>query len=213
MKKSLSKYIPVADAITKIFQPHVEVVIHDIESDLIDYIANPYSGRKVGDSSLLGLFEKNLEEFPHGTDVEGPYENAGTKGQRIRSISSALKDDQGKVIGMMCMNVDFSVMEASLDVLEAFLKPINVEAPPKILFQNDWRDNIKLEIRTFIVEHNISLDKIGSMHRKKLIRRLEDKGLFYARKSVEQLATILGISRATAYNDLRQVRKENKKGS
>ncbi len=213
MKEGLSKYIPVAEAIAKLFQPHVEVVIHDIESDLIHFIANPYSGRKVGDSSLLGLFEKNLEEFPHGKDVEGPYENAGNQGQRIRSISSALKDEQGNVIGMMCINVDFSVMEASLDALETFLRPINVNAPPKILFQNDWKDNIKLEIRSFLVEHNISLDKIGPMHRKKLIRIIEDKGLFYARKSVEQLATILGISRATAYNDLRQVRKENKNGS
>jgi predicted transcriptional regulator YheO len=213
MKESLSKYIPVAEAISKIFKPHVEVVIHNIESDLIEYIANPYSGRKVGDSSLLGLFEKKNEKFPHGIDVEGPYENAGNQGQRIRSISSALKDDQGKVVGIMCINVDFSVMEASLDVLETFLKPLNVEAPPRILFQNDWRDNIKLEIRTFLVEHNIGLDKIEAKYRKKLIRRLEDKGLFYARKSIEQLAIILGISRATAYNDLRQVRKEIKSES
>jgi len=213
MKESLAKYIPVAEAIAKIFQPHVEVVIHDIERDLVDYIANPYSGRKVGDSSLLGPFEKKLKEFPYAMDLEGPYENAGSQGQRLRSISAALKDDQGKVIGMMCINVDFSVMEASLDVLEMFLKPINVEAPPKILFQNDWRDNIKLEIRTFLVECNISLDKIGSTDRKKLIRRLEDKGLFYARKSIEQLASILGISRATAYNNLRQIRKEIKNES
>jgi hypothetical protein len=36
MKESLAKYRPVAEAIAKIFQPHVEVVIHDIESDRVD---------------------------------------------------------------------------------------------------------------------------------------------------------------------------------
>jgi D-arginine utilization repressor len=210
MKESLSRYIPIADAIAKIFQPHVEVVIHDIESDLIAYIANPYSGRKAGDSSFMGSLEKDSEGFPHGKDTEGPYENAGNQGQRIRSVSAALKNHQGKVLGIMCINLDFSAMEASLDVLETFLRPVDVEAPPKVLFQNDWRDLIKLEIQTFLIEKNISFDKIGSAHRKDLIKRMEDKRLFYARKSVEQLASLLGISRATAYKDLRLIRKKNK---
>ncbi len=213
MKESLTRYIPIADAVAKIFQPHVEVVIHDIENDLIAYIANPYSGRQAGDPSLLGPFDKDSDGFPQGADIEGPYENAGNKGQRIRSISAVLKDHQGKVVGIMCTNLDFSAMEASLDVLETFLRPVDVETPPKVLFQNDWRDLIKLEIRTFLIENNLSFDKIDSAYRKNLIKRLEGKRLFYARKSVEQLAAILGISRATAYKDLRQVRKEENAGT
>ena len=42
-----------------------------------------------------------------------------------------------------------------------------------------------------------------------LIKRIEDKGLLYARKSAEQLATLLGVSRATIYNDLKQIRKNS----
>lgn len=209
MKDSLAKYVPIADAVARIFQPHVEVVLHDIETDKIAYIANPYSGRKEGDLSLLSLFDNTSCDFPYGADVEGPYENAGNKGQRIRSISAALKDDQGNVIGMMCTNLDFSALEAGLDILENFIRPIDAKAPPKILFQNDWRDNIRLEIRMYLTENNLSFDNIDAGHRKSLIKRLEEKGLFYARKSVEQLAGLLNISRATAYKDLKQIRKEN----
>lgn len=208
MQESLSRYIPVADAVARIFKPHVEVVIHDIQKDVVFYIANPYSNREPGERSLLGLNEIKSNGFPFTQDVEGPYENAGNQGQRIRSISSVLKDEQGCVIGMMCINVDFSLMESSLDVLENFLRPVDAKAPPEILFQNDWRDNIKLEIRTFLLENNITFDKINTAYRKALIQKLEEKRLFYARKSVEEVAKLLGISRATAYKDLRAIRQK-----
>jgi predicted transcriptional regulator YheO len=212
VKDKFSKYIPIADAIALLFQPYAEVVIHDTASDTVAYIANPFSGRKIGDASLLGPLEENPEGFPYGFAIEGPYENAGNKGQRIRSISIALEDDQGGIIGIMCTNADFSVMEASLDVLENFLRPRDLDAPPKVLFQNDWKDNIKLEIRTFLTENKIRFDKINSAHRKSLVERLEGNKRFYARKSIEQLADILGVSRATVYNDLRLIRKDNTKG-
>jgi predicted transcriptional regulator YheO len=212
VKDWIARYVPVADAITQLFQPHVEVVIHDIESDSIVYITNPYSGRKIGDASLLGPLEKESKEFPYGNAVEGPYDNAGNRGQRIRSVSAALEDNEGTVVGIMCTNADFSILEASLDVLELFLRPIGLEAPPKVLFQNDWRDNIKLEIRSFLVDNNISFDKIDPTHRKRLIKNLEAKSLFYARKSVEQLASLLGVSRATIYKDLKMIRKNNNGG-
>ena len=58
MKNGLSKYIPIADAIAMLLHPYAEVVIHDILKDIIVHIANPYSKRKVGDSSYLGLNHK-----------------------------------------------------------------------------------------------------------------------------------------------------------
>ena len=210
MKDWLTRYIPIADAIALLFHPYIEVVIHDIESDTIAYIANSYSNRKIGDASQLGPFGKGHNGFPYEVAVEGPYENAGNRGQRVRSISSALKDNDGKVVGIMCTNADFSIMEASLSVLENFLRPMSLDTPPKVLFQNAWKDNIKLEIRSFLVDNDISFDKIDSTHRKSLVKKLEDQSLFYARKSVDQLADILGVSRATIYKDLKLIRKNDK---
>ena len=210
MKDWLTRYIPIADAIALLFHPYIEVVIHDIESDTIAYIVNSYSNRKIGDVSQLGPFGKGPNEFPYGVPVEGPYENAGNRGQRLRSISSALKDNDGKVVGIMCTNADFSIMETSLNVLENFLRPMSLDAPPKVLFQNAWKDNIKLEIRSFLVDNDISFDKIDSTHRKALVKKLEGQSLFYARKSVDQLADILSVSRATIYKDLKLIRKNDK---
>ena len=202
----LSSFTSIATAVAKLFHPSVEVVIHDICTDTVFYIANPTSDRKVGDVSLLGIDSKQLDDRDA---VIGPYEKAGEKGQRVRSITSVLRDDRGDVIGLLCINLDYSNYEPALDLLESLIRPVQTEKHPEFLFQNDWRDLLKIEVRSFITQRNLLLEKLQPSDRKDLISHLDEKRLFYAKKSVEQLATILGVSRATAYKDLRSVRKKN----
>ena len=202
----LSSFIPIAAAVAKLFHPSVEVVIHDVRADTVFYIANPTSDRKVGDVSLLGVGSKDLDDRDA---VIGPYEKAGEKGQRVRSITSVLRDDRGDIIGLLCINLDYSSYEPALDLLESLIRPVQTEKHPEFLFQNDWRDLLKIEVRSFITQKNLLLEKLQPSDRKNLISHLDGKRLFYAKKSVEQLATILGVSRATAYKDLRSVRKNN----
>lgn len=201
----LNRYIPVADAIAQLFRPVAEVVIHDIAGDAVFYIANPVSGRQPGDRSLLKLAGRDLDnEGP----VIGPYEKAGDKGQRIRAITAVLRDEGDDAVGLLCINLDYSAHEHALDLLESLIRPPQESDHPEILFRNDWRDQIKLEIRAFLSDSGGTPDRLTPDIRKQLMARLEGKGLFYAKKSVEQVAAILGVSRATAYNDLNAVRKE-----
>ncbi|MCP4721428.1 MAG: hypothetical protein GY860_18385 [Desulfobacteraceae bacterium] len=200
----LARYKPIADAITRLFHPCAEVVIHEIAIDEVYYIANPISGRKPGDISLLKLSAQDLD--PKDT-VIGPYEKAGEKGQRIRSITSVLQDSQGTALGLMCINLDYSVYEPALDLLEGLLRPREIQEHPEILFQNDWRDQIKIEIRSFLTAKNLGLESLTADMRKSMMAHLDTKGLFYAKKSIEQIAAILGVSRATAYKDLQEIRK------
>lgn len=206
MNHPLTKFKPVADAISLLFHPNLEVVIHDIIKDEVFYIANAFSGRQPGDVSLLKLTNADLEtEKP----VIGPYEKAGEKGERIRSVTAVLKDTSGKAIGLMCINLDFSRYEPALEMFETLIRPATKENHPEILFQNDWRDQIKIEIRSFCTDQDISLFEMKPMNRRKLMARLDAKGLFYAKKSLEQVAGMLNISRATAYNDLNAARKQS----
>ncbi len=202
-KHPLLRYTSIADAITKLFHPAVEVVIHEINTDTVFYIANPISGRKPGDVSLLGMGSHDLEG--QGTII-GPYEKAGEKGQRLRSITAVLHDGKGVAIGLLCVNLDYSVYEPALDLLESLIRPPQTEKHPEFLFQNDWRDQIKLEVRSFCTKNSLSLKKLPAADRKNLIAHLDEKGLFYAKKSIEQLAALLGVSRATAYKDLNIIR-------
>ncbi len=212
MKDTLSKYIPVADAFAMLLQPYAEVVIHDVTRDVIGHIANPFSKRRVGDSSYLGLGGDQFD-FGFETNVLGPYEKEGEDGQRIRSITAVLRDDEAQPIGILCINLDFSpvetAFESAFEVLNQLIRPGQVEARPEIIFREEWRELIKLEIRAFRLEKGLTQDSMNAQDRRELLRRLDEKRLFYARKSVEQVASYLMISRATAYKDLNEIRKEN----
>ncbi len=200
----LSIYIPVANAVAELFHPNAEVVIHEISTDRVYHVANPFSGRKAGDVSLLKLSSEDLERE---ASIIGPYEKAGEKGQTIRSVTAMLRDNSGKVQGLMCINMDYSRYEPALDLLEALIRPRQRQPHPEILFRNDWRDQIKLEIRDFLNANQLALKSLNPSSRRQLMSRLENKGLFYAKKSIEQVAAILGVSRATSYSDLQAIRK------
>ena len=208
MESKLSRYISIADALAKLFHPHAEVVIHDIEDDAIFYIANSYSGREKGDSSNLKI---NAQDFNLDEDVIGPYEKFGSKGQRIRSITSVLKDNKGNPSGLMCINLDFSILESSLSVVKDFFHPPKLESRPEILFRNEWLEVIQLAIRSYLKKQAQTIESLNAKGRKALLAHLDEKGLFYARKSAEQVAVHLGISRATIYKDLSEIKKKKKK--
>lgn len=107
MHNNLSCYKHIADAITTLFHPHVEVVIHDLKNDVIFYISNPFSGREAGDPS--NLKENDTSDFNLDKNVIGPYEKTGAKGERIRSITAVLRDSTENPEGILCINIDFSV--------------------------------------------------------------------------------------------------------
>lgn len=212
MENTLSKYKPIADAIAMLFQPYAEVVIHDIIKDIIVHIANPYSKRRVGDSSYLGL-DGDESDFGLEKNVLGPYEKEGEDGQRIRSITAVLRNNEAQPIGILCINLDFSPLEtafeSAFEVLNGLIRPTEIEARPENIFREEWRELIKLEIRAFRLEKGLTQDSMNAKERRELMRRLDQKRLFYARKSVEQVASYLMISRATAYKDLNEIRKGN----
>ena len=214
MENILSNYVPVADAIAKLMHPYAEVVIHDIEQDTIVYMANPYSNRQVGDKSFLGLNHKE-PDFGIKKNVLGPYEKQSEEGQRIRSITAVLRNSEARAVGILCINLDFAPLEtafeSALEVLNGLIRPAETEARPEIIFREEWRELIKLEIRAFRLENGITKDSMHATQRRELMQRIDQKQLFYARKSVEQVAKFLKISRATAYKDLNEIRKGNPK--
>ncbi len=214
MESTLSSYKPVADAIAKLLHPYAEVVIHDIEMDTIVHIANPYSKREIGDTSYLGLVS-DPTDYVLEQNVLGPYEKTGDDGQRIRSITAVLRNEAAKPIGILCINLDFSALETAFDsafeALNGLIRPPNIEARPEVIFREEWQERIKLEIRAFRREKGRTQEPLNTKERRELMRRIDQKRLFYARKSVEQVASLLKISRATAYKDLNQIRKNNNK--
>lgn len=206
MTDSFAPHKPVAAAIAALLHPHAEVVIHDLGKDRIVDIWNAYSNRKAGDPSLLG----DDRELMVDQDVYGPYEKANFDGARQKSVSAALRDPKGKIIGLLCINIDVSAFEAARELLERFT---SVAKPrPEALFRNDWREQINLALSDFLERRRKALKALDRDDKIDLIEELDRAGLFHARHAANHVADALNLSRATIYNLLRDARAKSQPG-
>lgn len=194
--------LPACEAFATLLAPHAEVVLHDIESDSIVQVWNGFSGRGPGDSSLL---DELLSEFAADQFVLGPYGKVTADGRRLTSISAAVRDGDGKVRGLLCVNIDRSPLDHVLNMLTTMAMH-DVGPRPAALFDRDWREQIALTVDEWCTEHRISRSALTRAHRLELVAALDRADLFATRNAAVHAAQALGVSRATVYSLLREVR-------
>jgi len=193
-------FLPVGAAISALLHPHAEVVIHDVRHDRIVAIWNAFSKRRVSDPSLLG----DDEELTTDRDVYGPYEKANWNGERLKSVTAALRNDAGERIGILCINLDVARFDAAIALLQSL-----VTAPgprPEPLFRHDFREAINMTVAEFLTSRNISMLAMSKTDRVELVAFLAGKGLFETRGAAVHAAAALGVSRATIYSWLKVAR-------
>ena len=196
----LSAFVPVADAIALVFRPHAEVVLHDLAADTIVHIANPFSGRCAGDSSLT----ETAGIAPGGPAVIGPYAKRNHDGRPLKSITAVLPDGEGRPVGLLCINVDVSVFEAVATAARGFLD--FGAARPVALLDADWREYANALVGDYLHQRGKRLSALSVGEREDLVRLLDARGFFEMRNAAPHMARILGVSRATLYATLKAVR-------
>jgi predicted transcriptional regulator YheO len=198
----------IAAGLRRLFAPICEVIIHDFADfeHSIVYVEGNITNRRVGDAAtdlLLarvgqGQTDENL--YNYITDLPG--------GRTIKSCTIFLRDPEGIAYGAFCVNVDIT---AFVDLHKAMSSFVIAEDP------NDSAEGVPKDIEETI--HVIVTDTLRNngqtpahMTREakiELIGRLAEKGVFQVKKSVPMLADLLGLSRATVYNYLREARLAN----
>ena len=192
----LELHRPVIDGVVVLFGPWVEVVAHDVARDEIVEIWNPTSGREVGDRSLLGDGGVAVAE---GTMV-GPYAKVGTRGEPVSSVSISIADGAG----LICINFDRSPVLDAAELLKALARPSVPQPGP--LFEFDWREQISTIVQEWCTQNTARPQGLTVTERREVVGVLQDKGLFEARHAVQHAARAIGVSRATIYADLREIR-------
>ena len=181
----------VAEAISTLFHPHVEVALHDLSSGRIVRLWNPISGRRPGDESLI---EPDFQTHGPSESVIGPYEQVDIRGHRTTSVSVTV--DEGR--RLLCINFDRSALDGAIGVLMS-LAAAHVERPAE-LFARDWRVRINESIADWCASRNLVARDLDKAARGELVKHLDHEGLFETRNAAEHVAAALGVSRATVYN-------------
>ncbi|ARG97514.1 helix-turn-helix transcriptional regulator [Legionella micdadei] len=198
MKKAIKAFLPTAEAIQKLLHPYAEVVVHDIKLNQIVAIFHPVSKRKVGDSSLFS----REEEMAMLEDCIGPYEKMGWDGRKLKSVSSIIRDDKNKPVGMLCINLDVSQLDKINRFISAFVDSEKFSPQPAPLFQDDWQERINKYVHIYLKEHHLTLESLARSEKKELIKHLHRIGAFTGKNAASYIAQIIGVSRATIYNYL-----------
>ena len=188
----LSNYIPICDAIVRLMDPLVEIVIHDIAQDIIIYINGKLSNRKIGDPSLLdpeGL----------GSIDQIVYPKVNFDGRLVKSISVILEDKY-----LLCINCDISIFNKMQELSGVFLQMSN---QPQSLFTNDWQEKLHVSIHSFLQNHNLSFDHLSQNDKKALAKHLFDLGAFHEKNAANYVAKVLRLGRATVFKYLKELRK------
>ncbi len=203
MKNELKNAIPMAEAFARLLHPFAEVVIHDLEKDQIAAIYNPFSKRKVGDSSFLERWDFSID--PKET-VIGPYEKLNFDGRKLKSISVVLRSQKGEAEGFLCVNIDTSVFEQYQQTLNLFLDNYDrsLTSEKETLFKDDLYEQINHFVQEYCRINKITLDHLSREQKQSIITSLRKKGAFQGKNATNYVARVLGISRATVYNYLKE---------
>ena len=200
----LDNYRTIADAIATLFFPHAEVVLHDVRTQKVDYIANNISKRVIGDDAAL-------EDMLSGEVDErtiGPYEKLNWDGQKIRSVSSVLRDTSGTPIAVLCINLNISLFETAKQALDLFLSSSKLVPQPDALFRDDWQERINTFLHSWLRQRQLGLNLLTREHKRELVEALHAEGAFKGKSAANYVANVLNMGRATVYKHLKEIKGE-----
>ncbi|MCA0356972.1 MAG: PAS domain-containing protein [Proteobacteria bacterium] len=200
---SLEPHFAVAQGIAALFAPFVEVVVHDLASESVAHIANPMSRRAPGDPSQLDDVRFSADQH-----LIGPYEKTNWDGRRMKSISIVLREGDA-AIGLLCINIDVSAFDQVRRALDGFLGSPPRDENVRALFVHDWHERINGFVTQWCADRKLRISDIDRRDRRELIEGLQAMGAFEARRAPAYVARILGVSRATIYNELSALRQDS----
>jgi len=196
----LSLHIRIADALKLMFPNDLEIIIHDLrqpEKSIIHIVNGHITGRKVGD----GTSDIGYKRLSGEVDDLLHYSNTSPGGAPLKSVSQAIRNDAGDIIGAFSMNLDISKFQQIESIIENFLAKSSVQETleKEQFFYLEAKDSIKSVIDSYLEVEHLSLQSLNREQKKQLVLFLQRKGLFKAKASVSTVSAYIGLSRATIY--------------
>ena len=208
----LTTHRQVMRAIATAGGPSCEVVLHNLDGADVDLghtimaIENGHvTGRAVGGpSTSLGLDVLQNRQKDH--DAFG-YRGFTSDGRELRCSSVYFHNRAGDIIAALCINVDLSGVQQARAILDGLLPTASDSSgKPDEYFGRDLVSVMDAMITEAIRETGKPVGQMSRDDKISVLETLDQRGATQMRKSVEAIATRLGISRVTAYAYLDEAR-------
>jgi predicted transcriptional regulator YheO len=200
-----------AEGIVAVVGPHCEVVVHDfsdIEHSAV-VVAGNVSGREPG--APVPDLDFISTELDSDTPDQLNY-RIKIDSRELQSSTIWVRDVDGRPIGAVCVNVDYSGFLQARTLLERLTAPAR-EVPSFVVHDSlakNLDELIEHSVSAFLRQNEIpGIEMMTQEDKQRLMALIEKNGLFQLRGAAQRLADMLNVSRASIYNYRASIRDNN----
>jgi len=216
ISRKLKTYIPLVKFLARFLGNNCEVVLHDvrnIEKSIVAIQNNHISGRTIGDPlKNLGPFFKEQKNSTTADFIK-PRITTNEKGKKLKTASYLIKDEDGDLIGLLCLNLDLSRFDETKELLnEYFLGSeirVQPEPQPVSVTENDEEDSIEdltySIIKDTIHSSSIPPSRMTPDEKMEIVEKLKGRGVFLLRGALGEVAILLETSENSIYRYLNKI--------
>lgn len=200
-------YKPLVPFLAGLLGPDTEVLLHDVSApeQSVVAISNGYlSGRDIG--SPLTDFAKDLIRTNTYSNEPFLSNYSGTcKGKDFLSSTFFIKNE-GKIIGMLCINRDMSLIAEFENIVEILKSRFNLNTPTDEMVEHldagVGNQSLQEMIQEILSDYGTHPSRLKKEERIAIVKQLRDHGAFEFKGSVGQIAKHLHVSEPTLYRYL-----------
>ncbi len=202
--------LPIVRGLAEMFGPDCEVVLHDVRRlphSIVAIENGGVTGRTVGDVPTDRMLRslRNLGE----TDDVRLYVSSHD-GKILKSLAVTLRDEDGVPYGLLGLNHDVSEVVQAQHTLANLTSvgSLGIGASPEAgeIFAGDIRDVVAGMVTTILGEMGRTPAAMTREEKMEVVKRLEERGAFLVKRSAEQVAEALDLSRYTIFAYLKEIR-------
>ena len=224
MNRILAQYVQVVDFLGRALGKDYEIALHSFSDSKysIIAIANGFnSGRQVGAPITGKALEFITDKVYERENYQINY--TGRVGSRVtmRSSTMFIKDENGRLIGMLCINYNTARCREAVDkILEIFQMPspfegtvaqkseLQTHEETAEYFVGNIRDLISEELLRLVGDSSAPRERLTQEEKIEIVRSLNRKGVFLIKGTVSEVASQLCSSEASIYRYLSKINKE-----
>lgn len=210
LDERMSTLLPIVRGLAEMFGPQCEVVLHDLRRlphSIVAIENGCVSGRRIGDVPTDRML-RSLRTSDRSQDVR--IYTSSHEGRLLKSLAVTLRDENGEPYGLLGLNYDISEVVQAQRALAALTGAATAhdDGDPEAgeVFAGDIRDVLATMIAAAVGEMGKSAAAMSRREKMEVVNRLEERGAFLVKRSAEQVAEALDLSRYTVFAYLKEIR-------
>ena len=210
-REILAHYVKIGELLAEMFEPHLEVAVHDLrypEHSIIAIFNGHITGRNIGEGTSDLGYEKVSGKVP---DKVVNYKNESPDGKPLKSSSLTIRNNKGDIIGSLGLNYDISVFDQFSNVLSIFTntEENTITHGKEAFFYGNTKEDIHIAINHYKISNGLTNKVLSRKDKHDVIRFLIRGGHLNKRGAVAIIGEALSVTRPTVYKYIKEIKSKN----